>query len=386
VATLAAGYLAARSAVLGSALASGNVAAGLEGLDAAGRATVMLPATMVWLRWMLWPLRLSADYSPNHFVPEPQFGLAHAVAAVILLGLLALAWASRRRAPGIALGLAWAAATASVAANVAVPTGVLLAERVMYLPSVGAAIALGAAWELLPRKRLTWILSAAFLALLGARSVWRIPVWRDEHSFRRALVEGAPASYRSRWALAAEAFDRGDRGQGERHYLEAARIYPFDATLLHEIGRRYLAAGFHEPADRFLTAALMLDSERVDAMAQAVVARTRAGRPDSAVALGERALARFPTSAPLLLASLDAYLAQDRPARALALARRLIWLDSSRWQHHQLAAFAAARSGRCEEAWQRLERATSLAPPGERAPADLAARIAAGEGCGAPSR
>ena len=153
----------------------GAVALGLEGRSLLERILIMAPAVLVWLRWIVWPLHLSADYLPDVFVPNARLGLAQ-LAGFAVLGLAAwAAWAARRRQPGITVGIVFGAVTASVASNVVVPTGVLLAERLAYLPSVGAAIVVGALWEALPRSRYLWPATAGLLALLAARTLLRDP-------------------------------------------------------------------------------------------------------------------------------------------------------------------------------------------------------------------
>lgn len=381
VAALGAGYLAAREAVVGG-IGAGSVAPGLEALGLAERVVVMIPAYLVWARLLVFPLQLSADYAPDQFVPVLTLTSAHFAGLLLLATVLGATWAARRRLPGLTFGVAWFVITASVAANIVVPTGVLLAERVLYLPSVGAAVAIGALWERLPTTGTVWAATSLVLALLGARTLERIPVWRDQERFYQALLRDAPDSYHSHWARGARAFDRGDTRAGEHEYFTAIRIHPDDAALVQELGERYLAAGLFAPADRFLTAAFREDSLRSDAALEAVMARTRMGRADSAVALGEAALRRFPDVPTLLLATSDAYLALGRPLDALVLRRRITYLVPSSWQYQHIAAFGAAMAGRCDEARARLERAVALAPAGEAAPRRFLASLVPGPTCG----
>jgi Flp pilus assembly protein TadD len=271
--------------------------------------------------------------------------------------------------------------TASVAANVVFPTGVLLGERLAYLPSVGAALAVGALWQLVPAGRLRWPVTAAALALLAARTLVRIPVWHDERRFLEALVRDAPDSYRTHWGLGAEAFKRGAFAAGEREMRQAIRIDPADASLVQELGERYLEAGLFAPAARYLAVAYRLDTLRSDAAVRASFAWLKAGRADSAAAIGTAALARVPDAPGLLIATGEAYLALGLPRQALALARRLAWLAPGVWWYQQSAGYAAARDGRCDEARQRLERAASLAPR-EPGPQDLLRRLDGGPACG----
>jgi Flp pilus assembly protein TadD len=381
VMALAAGYLAARAWAVGGSFATGVAAPGLEGQSVWGRVLVMAPALLIWLRWMIWPLHLSADYLPNAFVPRVILGFPQLAGLAVAAAVLAAAWLARRRLPGVTVGLVWCIVTASVAANVVFPTGVLLGERLAYLPSVGVALVAGALWQALPASRLTWPATAAVLALLAARTLDRIPVWRDQPRFLAALVTDAPESYRTHWALGAEAFRRGAFGTGEREMLAAIRIYPADAALVQELGEKYLEAGFFVPAARYLAAAYRLDTLRSDAAVRAVFAYLRANRPDSAAALGTEALHRDPAAPPLLIITGEAYFASGRVREALALGRRLVYAAPGVWSYQQDAAYAAARAGRCDEARLRLERATALAPA-EPGPRDLLRKLGAGPDCG----
>ncbi|OYV72418.1 MAG: hypothetical protein B7Z72_04805, partial [Gemmatimonadetes bacterium 21-71-4] len=313
VVTLAIGYLAARAYVLGPAFSGGAVASGLKGESVLARALIMAPGALVWLRWMIWPVHLSADYLPNHFVPSARLGLAQVAGFAVVGAIAVAAWRARRTLPGVTAGIVFTAVTASVTANIVVPTGVLLAERLAYLPSVGVAIVAGALWERLPRGRYLWPATALALALLAARTIQRIPVWHDPGRFLSALERDAPDSYRTHWARGQEAFEHGRRAEGEREMQAAIRIFPGDPQVLQELGERYLEAGLFHPAASYFLAAYELDSSRTDAEVRGAFALLKGGQPDSAAAVGTAALRRDPEAAPLLLATETAELAAGRP-------------------------------------------------------------------------
>ena len=361
VVVLAAGYLVARGAVLGTVFGGGAVAPGLEGLGWNGRLAVMLPAFLEWARLLVVPVRLSADYAPDRFVPSAAFDPAHLAGALAVAAIAVGAWRLRRRLPGVTLGVVWFAVVASVAANLAFPTAVLVGERLLYLPSVGAALVVGALWERLPAGRAAWALSGLVLVLLAARSLERITVWRSPARFLAARVADAPESYRTHWELGSQAFDRGDARTGERELLAAARIWPYDPTLLGEIGRRYLAGGAFPQADRFSTAAYRLDTLQSGAAAQAILARLRGGAVDSAVSLARTALRRDPTHEVLAYAAFAAFDRRDEPQRVLAAARVCAFAHPADGALQLVAADAARRLGRCDEARVRLARAYGLA-------------------------
>jgi hypothetical protein len=380
VAMLAVGYLAARGAVLGTAFGGGAVAPGLEGTEWSRRLAVMLPAFLEWARLLAFPLRLSADYAPDRFVPSTAFDIVHLSGALLLSAVAVAAWRLRRRVPGFTAGVVWGGVVAAVSANVAFPTAVLVGERLLYLPSVGAALALGALWERLPPHRVVWPVTALVLALLAARSLERIPVWRSPERFLAARVADAPQSYRTHWELGSKAFDRGDVRTGERELLAAARIWPYDAQLLEEIGRRYLAAGAPGPADRFSTAAYALDTLRSGAAAQAILARLRGGALDASDALARRAWRRDPSDEVLAFAAIAVFDRRGAWPRVLAAARRAAMAHPEDGALQLIAAEAAQRLGRCGEARARYAKAYALAQT-DAARAEVGRRVAGAAAC-----
>ena len=137
-------WLLWRANVVGD-LTGREVAPGLEDAGLVDRTIAMLPVVLQYGRLLFVPARLSADYSPDFLVLGA--GLSPAVVAgfVALVGAVVVAWIARRRAPPAVFALGWIAATILIVANILVPTGVILAERTLYLPSVGAVLLLGEA-------------------------------------------------------------------------------------------------------------------------------------------------------------------------------------------------------------------------------------------------
>ncbi len=374
-------YLWLRSQAITAHLTQGMLAAGLEGTTAWERLVVMLPAYAVWARLLVFPVALSADYSPNVLHPTSTLGLPHLVGLAVVVAALWLTWRLRRRAPAFTIGMAWFVVTASVAANVAVPTGVLVAERTLYLPSAGAVVALAWLWQWPAARRGVWWPTAVVLALLGARTVERNTMWRDNDRFYDRLAREAPASYRVYALRGWREFERGRVAAGERLYREALAIQPLDPAVLFELGSWYLRFSQYAPADRYLTLALRVDSTRSGAAEAAIVARTESGAVDSAVALARSALRRWPQRPGVLLASLRALQRAGDARGAAALVPALVAADSVAWPSLQIAGDALARAGACDSARALVRRAAALAPRNEPAPERLLALIGPGQDC-----
>jgi len=345
-------YVAARTAVLRGATDAGGIATGLDPRSPWQRLVVMLPVSLWWLRLLFFPWRLSADYGPQHLIPDPAFGITHAAAILGWLALATGAWRFRTRVPAVLFGLAWFAITVAIVSNVVVPLEVLLAERLLFLPSAGWAMAVGGvavAWGREARARPVVLgVLVAVTVVFGLRSAWRAPVWRSTDTVFAQMLREAPKSYRTHWALGAQAFMRGDSATGERELREAIRLNPAHPQPLEDLGRLYTRTGRWEAAIPLLERVIALDSSRVGSALALGTAYARAGRLAEADAflatMGRRYEheSMFPALRADVLRRLGDY------AGALEAAQTAVRRDSTQWQLWLLAAETAGLGGACD--------------------------------------
>lgn len=147
-------------------------------------------------RLLLFPVTLRVDYSPaERTLVTTPLDLRFGVGALCFLAWGALlVWVWRRGRRTEAFGLCWVAIALLPVANLIVPIGVLVAERTLYLPSVGLAIAVGAWLRHAPARPLVLVTGAVLLAG-GARTVLRVPVWSSTQSVIRSVSRDSPRSY-----------------------------------------------------------------------------------------------------------------------------------------------------------------------------------------------
>src|SRR5207244_7841803 len=153
-------YVVARSSVLGHELV-GRAAPVFFGASPVAVRLTAVAAFADVARLLVFPLMLRADYSPAErtlvTTPlDPRFALGLLCVAA-WAALLWLAWRRGRRLE--AFGLGWIAIAFFPVSNLAVQVGVLVAERALYLPSVGLAWAAGALIRCRGARRLGWGLS-----------------------------------------------------------------------------------------------------------------------------------------------------------------------------------------------------------------------------------
>jgi hypothetical protein len=222
----------------------------LAGLTLMERAVTMLGVVPEWARLLFIPVHLQADYMPQEIPLAAGLGTRQLVGLTLLAAAVAIA-SRPRRFPVPTYAVFWLAITLFPVSNLAAPTGILLAERTIFLPSVGAAIGLAAVVESVTRRqpftrRLQLLLAVAGALVLAVglvRSARRQPVWRDERSHIAALLVDAPRSYRTHWIHAHRLASAGDRAGAEQAFRRALDLFGGDARLLGEMADRYSTQG-----------------------------------------------------------------------------------------------------------------------------------------------
>ena len=208
-------------------------------------------------RLLVFPLHLRVDYSPAERTIVTSLAdtrLAAGLLAVLVWGaLLAVAW--RRNRKPEAFGLGWIGIAFLPVANLLFPVGFLLAERTLYLPSVGLVLAAGAWLARFPRP----LVPVAALVLAGGiRTAFRVPVWRDNGTVTVSILNDSPLSYVGPKRMTAVYLDLHQPARALRATRVAARIYARDPTIYVTGAVAAFAAGEPQAAD-----SLLADLERL---------------------------------------------------------------------------------------------------------------------------
>ena len=267
------------------------VAAALVGESPLAMRLTAIAALTDLARLLIFPLQLRVEYSPAERTVVPSMLDGRFVLGVVVLALWAFllirAWRDGRKVESF--GLAWIGVAYLPVANLLFPTGVVMAERTLYLPSAGFALALGAFLARLERRALT--AAVVVLGLAGAtRTVLRVPVWRDDRSVTRSILHDSPGSYRGPARAGAMYQTLADPEHALRAYRTAIAIFDRDANTFvaaadaaFTLQRPALADSMLERANRICfrcTGALRVQAEAArargdSATADSMLARAR---------------------------------------------------------------------------------------------------------------
>ena len=348
-------YIAVRMIALGSLVESDP---GIWGsLTTRLLTTAKIVAAYAWLTFV--PFPANAHYLIVPIGAPPP--LAWWGAAGWLAGLLAgTAWAVLRQPRwGFCALWFWVTLIPSVGVNLLpLPTAVM-AERFLYLPSVGFCLLLGMAlarvlgaadWAATREARPTPALAVAavFLAYVGLTQ-WRNEPWQDHYHLYLHMVETSPESDLPHVNLALVQLPRGEIAEAHAHFKRAVEIAPRNARALVGLG----------------------------------LTETILGNLEAGLAHGEEGARLAPQNPNVLTFLGQLYLFRDEPERAAAAFEESLRIHPDQAHACVLSARALGQTGRTAEAEAALARAAMLVRPGteesallDRVTAEVMARTA----------
>lgn len=229
-----------------------------------GSGARVLTALALWVQYprlLLFPLDLAVDYDPGVMFPSEGVDGQVILGTLILVGLILVAIRTWEHRPLIALGTGWFFLAILPVSNLFFPTGVLLAERTLYLPSVGLAVVVAGAtsWALsLHPKWRPPLLALGLVAALAlfVRTVVRNPSWMSTFVMQQALNEDHPESWRAIRARAQGLERVGAMDEAQETWDLAVRLAPMNYTLLVQAGDFHCRQGRWDRCESYLKSAI----------------------------------------------------------------------------------------------------------------------------------
>jgi tetratricopeptide (TPR) repeat protein len=331
-------------------------------------------AYAIYLADSLWPRDLAIFY-PHPRASLPAWRVAGAGA--LLLALSAAAFAVRRTRPWLLVGWLWFLGTLVPVIGLVQVGSQSRADRYMYLPLVGLAIAVafGAADLARRRPRLRAALAVAgvlALAGLGAAARAQVAHWRDAVALHSHAVAVTRDNTLEWFRLARVLRAAGREAEAIAAFEKLIAIAPGLREAHGELGNLYAGTGRLDEAVAAYRRELALDPQSFLAHANLGLALARQERDAEATPHLERAIELYREGAvPEWVMSSEqvssAYVALgDIRARAGDLDaaiedyRRALELDDTRGRVSGNLGLALARAGRFEEAQPLIENALAV--------------------------
>ncbi|HUQ18791.1 MAG TPA: tetratricopeptide repeat protein [Gemmatimonadaceae bacterium] len=299
LAVAGAAFVAMRSMVIGQ-VATGGSNVLLLGAPYSTRLFTMLRVFMEWVRLLVWPASLSADYSSHRVDAATSFDASMVPGLLVVFAVVAIAWSLRKTQPAVTFGFLWAGVTLLIPSNLILVTGFVLAERTLFLASAGLSICAGVGavhlWRSMSERGRVQQLAtgtafAAVLAVGVIRSATRNVAWHDNERLFRQTVLDVPTSYRAHWMLAEFLTDAGHTQEGLDEMLIAVVLgRKNDPGLLSFAADRFRMANQCPRAMGMYRKALEIDPTLPDLRFNASVCLLQLGKLDEAKSLAREGL------------------------------------------------------------------------------------------------
>jgi hypothetical protein len=267
-----------------------------------------------YYRLLLFPVGLSADYSYNQIPLAPSLLDGKAFAALLVTaGMVALAVRNRERHPVVSFALLFLVVGTLPLACLLPFFRIVLAERYLYLPSLGFCLLVGAGVAALWARRVprhgALMVASLLLALAMLGTVQRNRDWRDDEALFAATVATSPQSSKAQANRAITLFRKAEAHRMEGamdeararfleacdHYQHSIDIEPGAAPVRMQHGVCLARVGHYARAEEeFQTAAELGSAEAWLFFYRAFVDEARlhaAQTPDQARALHRKARA-----------------------------------------------------------------------------------------------
>jgi hypothetical protein len=207
-----------------------------------GRLFTALWVQVLYVWRSIFPVTLSADYSYREIPlvmtladPRAWCGLA----------LAALTYGSFARRPVTRLGIALWVVAFLPAANLLMPIGTTMGERLAYLPSIGLVLLLAQGLNRIPKAG---VVAGLVVVIFAARTFERNQVWRDADAFYPKLVETSPDSAKARYFLGCWKAAHDDYAGALESYDRAIQIFPAYPEALNNRANALVRLGRLEEA------------------------------------------------------------------------------------------------------------------------------------------
>ena len=322
----------------------------------------------LYLVGAFWPANLAAFYPiPADLLDAPAARWELALAALLLVGLSAVAIASIRRRPWLAVGWLWYLGVLIPMIGLVQIGRQAMADRYSYLPLVG--IFLAATWAAEETARRTrsprWLAPLGAVIVLAAcagATLQQVGYWRDSVTlFERTLAVTADNAIAHN-NLGAALASSGRTDEAVAEFDAAVRLDPNYTRARENLALALDRLGRIDEATSVFQSILALDPNRASAHFGLAHLALEMGDPASAVPEYEAGLAADPDNA-IARSNLGLALLQlGKPDEAAAQLSEAVRRDPMRVDARVHLAEALLAMGRPEDALEQARAALELAP------------------------
>ncbi|CAJ0968531.1 unnamed protein product [Ranitomeya imitator] len=151
------------------------------------------------------------------------------------------------------------------ASNLFFRVGFVVAERVLYLPSVGYCILLSYGYckicKHVNKKKLATIVVLGLLTLYPVRCIYRSNQWKSEELLFKSALDVCPLNAKVHYNIGKNLADRGLQADAIKYYREAIRLNQKYVHAMNNLGNILKEKGELHEAEELLSRAVSIQSD-----------------------------------------------------------------------------------------------------------------------------
>ncbi|NUO01990.1 MAG: tetratricopeptide repeat protein [Saprospiraceae bacterium] len=226
-----------------------------------------------YLRLLVYPHPLTHDYYPRHVEIMNWEKWQVSVSMLLHIGLAVYAVIGLLKKELVSYGILFYLLTLSIVSNLFFPVGTNMAERLIFMPSAGFALAVAV---LLDRAHTRWgatpalSLLAGVIFLFGLQTILRNPVWKDNLTLFTTDIAVSKNSAKLCNAVGGELYVQSTKEKNEtkrmemlneavQHLENAVRIHPQYKNAYLLLGNCYNNLKVYEKSIASYKMALLID-------------------------------------------------------------------------------------------------------------------------------
>ncbi|MCX7765907.1 MAG: tetratricopeptide repeat protein, partial [Candidatus Sumerlaeia bacterium] len=175
--------------------------------------------------------------------------------------------------------------------------GTTMAERLMYLPSIGFCIFFGYfIWQIVGgRERIFYFLFGVFFLFFVSRTFVRNFDWRDDFTLYKATVKATPRCSRAHFNLANHYKKQGKLDEALRHYQLSWEIAPTYGAPLVGVGEILFQQGKFQEAEQVFRQVIRMEERYYPAHHNLAMVLEKMGKYEEAISEYKRTIELRPT-------------------------------------------------------------------------------------------
>lgn len=221
-----------------------------------------------YFRLLIWPVNLYTEYDYNVIPKATTLGIPIILSLGLILLLIGVGIWQIKHKPVIAFAILFFFVTTSIVSNIFIPTGILMAERAIYLGVASIcllfAVVVYAFYEK-EWKKLSIVIFIILLTFASIRTYLRNFDFHNNLAIFSSIIKLVPKQSKANYGLGLYYEEAKEFSKAEAYFKKALEISPNSSSVYVIMGNFYNKQGRNDLAMPMLKKALELDANNFEA-------------------------------------------------------------------------------------------------------------------------